>query len=267
MSSTDTSGSPRQASPENDETVRVHTEGFAGDSASRGSQQGSSGANFRDDAQKAREKIGEGASSAARDMRARAASFADEQKEYGADRLEGVAHAVDSAASDLEKEMPQAAGLVRDAARGLNDFSRNLRERSTGDMLHSVSDFARREPAAFFGGAVLAGFVLSRFLKSTADRPVDTSSQSQGFRSQDRGRQSSTRPDVARPDERGSWPEMEEADVSVASSSEVTWDRPADSPSSRATAGDKADQPSVSPRDVSATEPGMGYTNPNASRQ
>ena len=31
-------------------------------------------------------------------------------------------------------------------------------------------DFARRQPMTFFGGSLLAGFALARFLKSSADR-------------------------------------------------------------------------------------------------
>jgi hypothetical protein len=45
-----------------------------------------------------------------------------------------------------------------------------LKERSVDDMLASVADFARRQPALFFAGAVATGFALSRFSKSSADR-------------------------------------------------------------------------------------------------
>jgi hypothetical protein len=37
-------------------------------------------------------------------------------------------------------------------------------------MLGNVSDFARRQPAVFFAGAIAAGFALSRFAKSSAKR-------------------------------------------------------------------------------------------------
>jgi hypothetical protein len=35
--------------------------------------------------------------------------------------------------------------------------------------VRSLNNFARSQPAAFFGGAVLAGFALSRFFKSSAE--------------------------------------------------------------------------------------------------
>jgi hypothetical protein len=35
--------------------------------------------------------------------------------------------------------------------------------------MRTLNDFGRKEPLAIFGGAVLAGFAISRFLKSSAD--------------------------------------------------------------------------------------------------
>jgi hypothetical protein len=64
--------------------------------------------------------------------------------------------------------MPQAAGLIHDAATRLEGAAASLRDRSVDDLLRSLNDFARNQPAAFFGSAVLAGFALSRFLKSSA---------------------------------------------------------------------------------------------------
>jgi hypothetical protein len=274
-------GSARQT-PERDEASDINNKGFADKSASGSSTGGtgenktSSQADIREDASRVREKITEGAASTARDLKARAASFADEQKQYGAERLEGVAGVVDKAAGDLEKELPEAAGFVREAARGLNDFSRSIRDRSTGDIIQSVNDFARREPAAFFGTAVLAGFALSRFMKSTADRPVEARSSSydnnsgqgsygsgQGsYGSSSEARGSRAQHDVARPDGRGSWPEMEEGDMG-SSRGNTTWDRPSDSPS----LADDETKLTHDSSNVSATEPGMGFSTSTANKQ
>jgi hypothetical protein len=65
--------------------------------------------------------------------------------------------------------MPQAATFVHDAATRLEGAAASLRERSVDDLLRSFNNFARSQPAALFGGAVLAGFALSRFLKSSAE--------------------------------------------------------------------------------------------------
>ena len=96
--------------------------------------------------------------------------MAEEQKAAGADRLDAVARAVHEAADKLEGNIPTgAAGYIHEAAGSIERASSAIRERSIDDMLRMVSAFAREQPVAFFGGAVLAGFALSRFLKSSAD--------------------------------------------------------------------------------------------------
>lgn len=268
MSSTAPNGSQKRPSHDiGGETGRVHSADFSGDTTMEsGETKGSS--SFRNDAEMAKEKVRDGATSAARDMKARATSFADEQKQYGAERLEGVAGVVDKAAADLEQELPQAAGYVREAAKGLNDFSRNLRDRSVGDIIDTVNDFARREPAAFFGTSVLAGFVLSRFLKSTSNRPIQEQSRtSRTDNSEDRA---GLQTDVSTFDSRGSWPEMEDAGTATASVSEASSERPFDS--SYGASSGNATGTGINPLrdsavDVSPTEPGMGYREPGSYRQ
>ena len=97
-----------------------------------------------------------------------ARKLAEQQKQAGADQIGGVARAVHGAAREIEQKMPQAAGFIHDAATRLEGAAASLRERSVDDLMRSLNDFARTQPAAFFGGAVLAGFALSRFLKSSA---------------------------------------------------------------------------------------------------
>jgi hypothetical protein len=96
-----------------------------------------------------------------------ARSAAEQQKESGAEQLGGVARAIHGAARELEDQMPQAARFVHDAAKQLDGAAGALRERSIDDLMQSFNRFARAQPLAFFGGAVLAGFAVSRFLKSS----------------------------------------------------------------------------------------------------
>ena len=112
-----------------------------------------------------------------------ARGIVEEQKSAGAERLSGFAHAVHRAAGELEDEVPVAAEYVRDAAAGLESVSRALRQRSVDDIIGTLEDFARTQPVAFFSGAVVAGFALSRFLKSSADRRAGISRPSTGSRS------------------------------------------------------------------------------------
>ena len=99
----------------------------------------------------------------------RARGVAEQQKQAGADQIGGVARAVHGAAREIEQKMPQAAGFIHDAAARLEGAANSLRERSVDDLVRSLNNFARSQPATFFGGAVLAGFALSRFLKSSAE--------------------------------------------------------------------------------------------------
>lgn len=97
-----------------------------------------------------------------------ARGLAEEQKVRGAERLGGVAKAVHSAASEMERDLPQAAGYIHEAAERIDRASAAIRHQSIEEIISQIDEFARRQPVAFFGGSVLAGFVLSRFLKSTA---------------------------------------------------------------------------------------------------
>jgi hypothetical protein len=99
----------------------------------------------------------------------KAKEFAEAGKQGGADKIGGVAAAVRRAAGDLEADLPRAAGYVRQAADTMERASATLRERSLDELVASVGRFARCQPAAFFGAAVLAGFALSRFIKSSAE--------------------------------------------------------------------------------------------------
>jgi hypothetical protein len=80
----------------------------------------------------------------------------------GIDTVRNVARAVQGAAATLEPEVPQLAGLMHEAAETVERLSTDLRQRSLAEIAASIANFARREPVAFLGSAVLAGFVLTR---------------------------------------------------------------------------------------------------------
>jgi hypothetical protein len=101
--------------------------------------------------------------------------LASDQKIAGAHRISGLARAVHGAADNLEPDLPQAAESLREAAAALERASTALKERSVVDLMDGVGTFARAQPVAFFGGTVLAGLVLARFLKSSTEpRPTAT---------------------------------------------------------------------------------------------
>jgi hypothetical protein len=106
---------------------------------------------------------------AAAEAQQKAWNVAEQQKAAGANKVEGVADAVHSAARKLDQQLPQASGLLDQAAERLDRTASALRERNMGDFAESIGKFARSQPMIFFAGAVFAGFALSRFLKSSGD--------------------------------------------------------------------------------------------------
>ena len=138
------------------------------------SRDGSSGAgassSFKAQASQAASDAKGAAASIAEQARSRLAEIVDQQKTAGASRVAGVAQAAQTAAKDLDSTNPELARLVRSAAESVDRIAEDIRGREIGDVLETLASFGRRQPVAFFGGAVLAGFLLSRFFKS--DAPV-----------------------------------------------------------------------------------------------
>ena len=95
-----------------------------------------------------------------------AAHLAEQQKESGARQLSGIAGAVHAAADQLEDQLPGAAGYIHDAAERIDHAASDLRNRNLSDIAESIRRLGQERPLALFGGALLAGFVMTRFLKS-----------------------------------------------------------------------------------------------------
>jgi hypothetical protein len=104
---------------------------------------------------------------AAEALRNTASDFAEAGKAQGAERIDRLGRAVHGAADELGREIPQAADYVHSAADGLENAAAHLRNRSVEDLIGAFNRFARQQPLAAFAGAVLAGFVVSRFIKSS----------------------------------------------------------------------------------------------------
>lgn len=101
-------------------------------------------------------------------VKARIREEADRGRQTGADTIHNVADAARSAADSLDENNPAFARYAREAASMVDEVSDAIRDRSTGDLIRSVDRFARREPVAFFGAALVAGFAAARFLGSSA---------------------------------------------------------------------------------------------------
>lgn len=126
--------------------------------------------------------IQETVSSLADEARGRLNEVVDKQKSVGADRISDVSRAVQTAAGSLQETSPPLSRLVRGAADSLDQVADDIRAKGIGDIVDTLSNFGRRQPLAFFGGAAVIGFMLTRFLKSDApvsslDRPTDSPRQ------------------------------------------------------------------------------------------
>ena len=107
-----------------------------------------------------------------------ARALAEEGKKNAAERIGTIAAAMHGASREFEQQMPQGAELIRSAASTLESGAERLRQRSVEEWLQTANKFAHKEPIALFGGALLAGFALSRFLNSS--RPTARAGDNQG---------------------------------------------------------------------------------------
>ncbi|HEV2956739.1 MAG TPA: hypothetical protein VGX95_11530 [Xanthobacteraceae bacterium] len=114
-------------------------------------------------AERARTRLG----AAVEPIKDKAKELAETHKQSSAEKIGGVAATVRHAADDLERDLPRTAGYIHQAADTMERASAALKERSVDELIGSLEQFARNQPAAFFGAAVLAGFALSRFIKSS----------------------------------------------------------------------------------------------------
>jgi hypothetical protein len=99
-----------------------------------------------------------------------ATRLADSQVKAGANLIQNVSKAATAAARELEQTSPEIGRYVKDAASSLETFAHNMRDRSVGDIFNTFSNFARRQPLTVMVGSVFAGFLITRFLKSSGER-------------------------------------------------------------------------------------------------
>jgi len=121
----------------------------------------------------AREKFRE-AADAAKDVAAGAADrFQDqtrEQQRTGADFVGKLAGNIREAARAFENDVPFAARGINSAAEYVDEAAEKIRNGSLRDLVDGATDFAKRQPAAFLGLSVLAGFAAVRFLKASGSQ-------------------------------------------------------------------------------------------------
>jgi hypothetical protein len=94
-------------------------------------------------------------------------SRAREHQQTGADFIERLAGNFREAAGAFKSDVPFAARGINSAADYVEEAAAKIRDGSFRDLIDGATDFARRQPAAFLGISVLAGFAALRFLKAS----------------------------------------------------------------------------------------------------
>src|SRR4030095_7532903 len=92
-----------------------------------------------------------------------------EQRGAGAEYVGNLAETMRRAAREFDNDLPIAGKYIRKAAAQVESVSDSIRTRDFNDLVGGAQSFARRQPTAFLGLAVLAGFAAVRFLKSSSD--------------------------------------------------------------------------------------------------
>jgi len=164
-------------------TGSMQSSGSGQDSVSRirdqAEQQGSAALN----------SLKEGARSLGEEAHDRASGYVEGGKQAVTDSLEAFAQAIRRASDELnERDQTMAAQLIRQGASTLERVTRSIEGTSLDDMVRQVRTFARNNPMAFVGGAMLAGFAVARFARASS-RPdtSDWNRSGEAWRGDDRG--------------------------------------------------------------------------------
>jgi hypothetical protein len=102
------------------------------------------------------------------------------QKRAGAEYVGSLAGTMRRAANEFDNDLPIAGNYIRKAASQVEVVSDSIKKGSFNDFVRAAQGFARRQPTAFLGLAVLAGFGAVRFLKSSAETPHSAGSSRDG---------------------------------------------------------------------------------------
>lgn len=96
----------------------------------------------------------------------------DYVRDQALDQAARARNAADAAADEFDADSLQAraAQQVADQVEGLAE---RLRGTDLNQITRDVSDFARKNPALFIGGAALLGFAATRFLKARDPQRMD----------------------------------------------------------------------------------------------
>jgi len=100
------------------------------------------------------------------DARAMVRNMAEQQKHKVASRLGCVAQALHETAKNLQKQNATVGRYADLAAERVDRVTQALKDRAVEKLVEDAEDFARSQPMLFIGGAMAAGFLLARVVRS-----------------------------------------------------------------------------------------------------
>lgn len=88
-------------------------------------------------------------------------------QERAGDRIRGAATHLREMSHTLREDDPLVAGVAERASQGVESVARYVSSATPQSVIRDTEDLARRQPALFYGAAVLVGLAVGRFLKSS----------------------------------------------------------------------------------------------------
>ena len=100
--------------------------------------------------------------------KSQATSYVDQRKDEVAESISGFASSLREATKEFD-DRPGIREFVDTAAGGLEQVADSIRERSFNEIFEYGEDMIRRRPGAVAAATLVAGFLVARFIKSSAE--------------------------------------------------------------------------------------------------
>lgn len=98
-----------------------------------------------------------------------AESYFNQQRDNAAEQSRKLTSVLQKMADEFDNQkQPYFSKQTRKFADTTEQFSNKLRDKDLRSVCSEAQSFSRREPALFLGGMVAAGFLATRFLRSSA---------------------------------------------------------------------------------------------------
>lgn len=92
------------------------------------------------------------------------------QSSFAADQTDKVSTVLHNMADEFDQQDQHTFSNYTNQLAGYSDaLSEKLREKDLNYFVDEARNISRRQPALFMGGAIAAGFVLARFLRSSSE--------------------------------------------------------------------------------------------------